>query len=89
MDKKRKETIQVWSAIGMLIVGCALVVAGFIVPPVGDISDSVLWMFGECLIYAGSIFGIGIYVHGKIQTMRHELRLPPEEGEDLSEEETA
>ena len=77
MTKERKEAIQVWSAIGMLVVGA--VIAGFIVPPTGEVSDSVLWFFGECLIYAGSIFGISIYVTGKIHNIRRELNLPEEE----------
>jgi hypothetical protein len=28
---------------------------GFVVPPTGEISDSVLLFFAQCLIYAGSI----------------------------------
>ncbi len=79
MQKERKESIQVWSAVGMLAMGSALVVAGFIVPPTGEVSDSVLWFFGECLIYAGSIFGISIYVNGKIHNIRRELHLPERE----------
>ena len=79
MKKEKKENIQVWSAIGMLVVGVSLVIAGFIVPPTGEVSDSVLWFFGECMIYAGSIFGISIYVTGNIRKMRKELNLPDEE----------
>ena len=62
----------------MLVVGTLLVIAGFIVPPTGEVHDSVLWFFGECLIYAGSIFGISIYVSGKINNIRRELNLPDE-----------
>ena len=85
MKKEKKENIQVWSAIGMLVVGVALVIAGFIVPPTGEVSDSVLWFFGECMIYAGSIFGISIYVSGNIRKMRRELNLPDEDEEDKNE----
>lgn len=46
----------------MLVAGTALVVAGFIVPPVGEVSNSVLYFCAQCLIYAGSIFGVGIYI---------------------------
>ena len=67
--------------------GTALVVAGFIVPPTGEVSDSVLWFFGECLIYAGSIFGISIYVNGKIHNIRRELHLPEEDEEKETQEE--
>ena len=82
MKKENKERIQVWTAVTMLAVGTILVIAGFIVPPTGEVHDSVLWFFGECLIYAGSIFGIGIYVAGKIQNIRRELNLPDEEGDE-------
>lgn len=46
------------SAIAMVIMGCALMIAGFIVPPTGEIHGSVLTAVGECLTFAGSIFGI-------------------------------
>lgn len=65
MTAEKHHNIQAFSAIGMLVIGSALSVAGFVVPPTGEISDSVLRFFAECLIYAGSIFGIGIYVNGK------------------------
>lgn len=39
MTKETRTALQVYSAIGMLIAGVSLSVAGFIVPPVGEISD--------------------------------------------------
>lgn len=65
MQKK----IQLWSAIGMLIAGTALTVAGFCVPPVGEIHNSVLMFAAQCLIYAGSALGLNIYIDGKLQKM--------------------
>ena len=76
-----------WTAVVMLAVGTLLVIAGFIVPPTGEVHDSVLWFFGECLIYAGSIFGISIYVSGKIHNIRRELNLPDEDNDHEEEEE--
>ena len=70
----------------MLAVGTLLVIAGFIVPPTGEVHDSVLWFFGECLIYAGSIFGISIYVSGKIHNIRRELNLPDGDNDKEKEE---
>ena len=75
-----------WTAVVMLAVGTLLVIAGFIVPPTGEVHDSVLWFFGECLIYAGSIFGISIYVSGKIHNIRRELNLPEEDNDNRKEE---
>lgn len=66
MKRETKEDIQVWTAVGMLMAGAGLSTAGFFVAPVGAIHDSVLWFFAQCLIYAGSIFGVSIYVTGKV-----------------------
>ena len=63
---KHKVSIQFWSALAMLVGGYALAVAVFITPPKGEISDSVLWIFSQCLIYAGSIFGVSIYYGRKV-----------------------
>ena len=65
MTKNARTDIQIYSAIAMLFAGVALATAGFIVPPTGEISDSVLLLFAQCLIYAGSIFGVSVYIHTK------------------------
>lgn len=69
--EKGRNHWQTGSAIAMLTVGTLLSVAGFCVPPVGEISESVLWFFGQCLLYAGSILGVGAYVDRKFHEMRH------------------
>ena len=56
------------SAIGMLMAGVGLTIAGFIVPPLGEISDSVLWFTAQTLIYAGSIFGVKVYIDHQLKT---------------------
>lgn len=71
---KHKVSIRFWSALAMLIGGYALAVAGFITPPKGEISDSVLWIFSQCLIYAGPIFGVSIYYGRKVTQLSCEVR---------------
>lgn len=73
MSKETKENIQIASAIAMLLGGFLLAVAGFIVPPTGQIHESVLGVFAECLIYAGSIFGVTIYIQTKYTELRSYL----------------
>lgn len=70
MKKETRENLQVGSALGMLVLGMALTVAGFIVSPLGEIHESVLGLFAECLIYAGSIFGVAIYIQTKYAELR-------------------
>lgn len=55
---KRKLTIQLLCAVSMIIIGCALLIAGFVVPPLGVIDSSVLIAFGEILTFVGALFGI-------------------------------
>ena len=54
----------------MLVSGVLLSTAGFIVSPVGEISDSVLWLFSQCLLYAGAALGIDAFVDHKIEKER-------------------
>ena len=58
---------KVWSAAFMLVAGVALSVAGFAVAPVGEIHDSVLWYFAQCLIYAGSAVGIDVIIDKRVR----------------------
>ena len=62
-SRSRGETI---SAFVLISAGISLAVAGFITPPLGEISDSVLWFFAQCLLYAGSVFGLRAYVDRKL-----------------------
>lgn len=87
MSKETKENIQIASAIAMLLGGFLLAVAGFIVPPTGQIHESVLGVFAECLIYAGSIFGVTIYIQTKYTELRSYLdsKLKEEQGKNNNE----
>lgn len=49
---------QLYAALAVTALGCALLTAGFIVAPAGQIHQSVLIGFGECLTFAGSLLGI-------------------------------
>lgn len=82
MKKQTQTSIQVLSALGMLVAGVGLSIAGFCVPPLGHISDSVLWFFAQCLIYAGSVFGVAVYVQTKFEDIRTKLGLPKSNPED-------
>ena len=90
MTKERKDTIAVVSAVVMLAFGAILTAIGFFLEPVGEIHDSVLWVLGQCLIYAGSIFGIAYYTKGQITKQIDELetrikRKEKDDDEDIEE----
>ena len=56
--KNHKSAIQLCSAIFLITVCCGLLIAGSILPPSGEIHNSVLVAFGEILTFAGALFGI-------------------------------
>lgn len=71
----KKETVDavrlgiVWvAAIIAFLVGIALVIAGFAVPPTGVIDGTVLTALGELLTFFGSVFGIAEFT--KVQMAR-------------------
>ena len=81
MKKEVKETIQYGSAIAMLLLGAVLSVAGFITAPAGEIHESVLWLFAQCLIYAGSVFGISVYMTDRFSRIEKKLNLKDKNNE--------
>lgn len=57
----------------MLAAGVGLAIAGFCVPPTGDISDSVLMFTAQCLVYAGSALGINVYINSKFSDIKNQI----------------
>lgn len=56
------------TAIVLLTFGIILAFIALMMPPPGEIHDSVLYIFAQILIYCGSIFGIDSYVSKKIKS---------------------
>ncbi len=73
MTANVKEWIQYCTAVGMLMVGSGIAIADFVVLN-GQIDDSVLWIFAQCLIYAGSIFGVSVYITDRFKRIEREIR---------------
>lgn len=76
---------QFWFAVFLVVFGCAMLTAAFIVDPTGEIHGSVLAAFGEILSFAGAVLGFDYYNRKTYLTIsrRHE-RNP--EAEPESEE---
>jgi hypothetical protein len=66
---KYKESFKLISAAFMLVMGVTLCFCAFWTAPVGEIHDSVLWYFAQCLIYAGSALGIDLIIDERIRKM--------------------
>ena len=59
--------VHLGSAVALIIIGSLLLIAGFIVPPRGEIHSSVLIAFGEIMTFAGALFGIDYRYKYKIR----------------------
>lgn len=62
MKKETREDIKIVSALLMLAAAVGFGVAGFCVSPVGELSESVLWLIAQLLMYAATALGIDAYV---------------------------
>jgi len=69
-----KDKIAIISAIVAFCAGWILSIAAFLVPPVGEIHDSVLWILGQSLVYAASVFGVASYFTSEAVRLRHDLK---------------
>jgi len=68
-----KQKIAIFTALAAFILGWGLTIAGFIIPPTGEIADSVLWVLGQALVYAASVFGITGYFTAESQRMKRDM----------------
>lgn len=68
---KTKDIIVWVAAIIAFLTGIGLCIAGFIVPPAGVISGSVLTATGEFLTFFGSVFGIGEFTKVQIEKIKN------------------
>lgn len=77
MDKNKmdiKQKTAYITAIVAFVLGWFLVIAGFYMPPEGEVSDSVLWVLGQALIYTASVLGVTMYFNSQMVKFRAETR---------------
>ena len=77
MEKERmdlKQKTAYITAIVAFVLGWFLVIAGFYMPPEGEVSDSVLWILGQALIYTASVLGVTMYFNSQMVKFRAETR---------------
>lgn len=70
MSNNAKLNLQLIIAVLLVLIGCGLLIAGFIVAPLGVIDGSVLTAFGESCTFAGALFGIDYTYKYKIKNIR-------------------
>lgn len=63
MTSDAKDKVQYTTAVVMLVSGIVLTYCSFFIK--GEVMDGVLWYAGQTMVYAGSIFGITMYIRTK------------------------
>lgn len=63
---KNKLNIQLWIAAFLVLLGATLLMMGFWVIPLGEISPSVLTAFGEICTFSAGLLGIDYHYKAKI-----------------------
>ena len=64
MTANQKDITQYSCSVGSLAGGMGLCYINFLMQ--GDITNGVLGMMGMCLSYSGAIFGVSVWVRGKV-----------------------
>lgn len=68
-----KEKIAIISAIVAFTLGWVMSILGFWIPPVGEVADSILWILGQSLVYAASVFGVTSYFSSETVRMKADI----------------
>ena len=68
-----KEKIAYGTCIAAFIFGWGLTIAGFIVPPLGVVTDSVLWVLGQALLYCGAVVGISSHYGSEVRNFEKKV----------------
>ena len=80
--KDTKQRTAYLTAIIAFVCGWGLTIAGFIVPPRGEVSGSVLAVLGEAMVYAASVFGVTLYFSNEMMKFKKDTRKYLKEKED-------
>lgn len=73
MKSNTKEWFQYITAGGMILSGVVLTFLCFFLNGY-EINDSVLWYMAQALVYAGSIFGVSMYIKTKWGEVKNDVK---------------
>ena len=86
-NKETKDKISYIVASLAFLFGIGLTIAGFIVHPLGIVDDSVLWVLGQCLVFSGGVFGVGLYINNKMQEVKADILKSLKSKKDIADSE--
>lgn len=83
MNKKFKLNLRLIVAVVLTIIGSGLLIAGFIVPPLGIIDSSVLVAFGETSTFMAAVLGIDYSYNYKMYLRTDDARKSEYDNEEV------
>lgn len=72
-DLNIKDRLAILSAFIAFILGWCMSIAGFWIPPIGEVADSILWILGQSLLYAASVFGVSAYFRSETVQLKRDM----------------
>ena len=72
-NNKTKEIFAHVCAGLLLLFGMGILTWGFVTPPIGEVHDSLLWIFGQTLVFSGAVLGISLHVDNSIKMIESKL----------------
>lgn len=66
------------------ILGWTLTIICFFIEPLGVVTDSVLWILGQVLLFTGSVIGISEHYSSQLKQFKSEIRKEIEDKEENS-----
>jgi hypothetical protein len=72
-DLNIKDKLAILSAVIAFVLGWCMSIAGFWIPPIGEVADSILWILGQALLYAASVFGVSAYFRSETVQLKRDM----------------
>lgn len=73
-NNQTKEIIAYGFAFISLLFGFGISIAGFIVDPPGQLHESVLWVLGQALVFAGAIVGVNLHIKRGMDEIQNNIK---------------
>lgn len=74
VKKDRKETIQFYTSLVLLVVGIVFLFLGFYAVPIGEVHYSLITIFGMFLTFVGAVWNIDVKYEFKTREMLERIR---------------
>lgn len=65
MKAKTREDVIIWVSVAAFIVGVVMSFLGVFLPPKGELSNSMIMIIGQFLMYSAGGLGIKTYIDGR------------------------